>query len=96
MFTARSQEEDWVHSNSRHSRSNLKIFDILDEGVEGISTMSGINKMLNLIHLAICLDCHGMDDKNGTSKVNRDTHGQTHRQTDISTYRKHRPRGPML
>ena len=29
---------------------------------------------------------------NGTSKVNR----QTHTQTDISTYRKHRPRGPML
>ena len=33
---------------------------------------------------------------NGTSKVNRQTHGQTDRQTDISTYRKHRPRGPML
>ena len=37
---------------------------------------------------------------NGTSKVNRWTDGQTHRrtdtQTDISTYRKHRPRGPML
>ena len=24
------------------------------------------------------------------------TDGQTHRQTDISTYRKHQPRGPML
>ena len=33
---------------------------------------------------------------NGTSKVNRQTDGQTHTQTDISTYRKHRPRGPML
>ena len=37
---------------------------------------------------------------NGTSKVNTHTHGQTDgrtdRQTDISTYRKHRPRGPML
>ena len=33
---------------------------------------------------------------NGTSKVNRQTHRRTHRQTDISTYRKHRPRGPML
>ena len=29
---------------------------------------------------------------NGTSKVNR----QTDKQTDILTYRKHRPRGPML
>ena len=37
---------------------------------------------------------------NGTSKVNRHTNRktdrQTDRQTDISTYRKHRPRGPML
>ena len=33
---------------------------------------------------------------NGTSKVNRQTDRRTHRQTDISTYRKHRPRGPML
>ena len=37
---------------------------------------------------------------NGTSKVNRRTDGQTDkqtdRQTDISTYRKHRHRGPML
>ena len=33
---------------------------------------------------------------NGTSKVNRHTDTQTDRQTDISTYRKHRPRGPML
>ena len=35
---------------------------------------------------------------NGISKVNKHTHthGQTIRQTDISTYRKHRPRGPML
>ena len=33
---------------------------------------------------------------NGTSKVNIHTHGHTERQTDISTYRKHRPRGPML
>jgi hypothetical protein len=29
---------------------------------------------------------------NGTSKVNR----RTDRQTDISTYKKHQPRGPML
>ena len=33
---------------------------------------------------------------NGTLKVNGQTNRQTHRQTDISTYRKHRPRGPML
>ena len=33
---------------------------------------------------------------NGTSKVNRRTDKQTDKQTDISTYRKHRPRGPML
>ena len=37
---------------------------------------------------------------NGTSKVNRQTHGHTDghtdTQTDILTYRKHRPRGPML
>ena len=37
---------------------------------------------------------------NGTSKVNTQTDGQTdrrtNRQTDILTYRKHRPRGPML
>ena len=33
---------------------------------------------------------------NGTLKVNRHTDGQTDRQTDKSTYRKHRPRGPML
>ena len=33
---------------------------------------------------------------NGTSKVNRQTNTQTHRQTDILTYRKHRPRGLML
>ena len=33
---------------------------------------------------------------NGTSKVNRRTHKHTDRQTDISTYRKHQPRGPML
>ena len=41
---------------------------------------------------------------NGTSKVNRHTDGQTDRRThthtdrrtDKSTYRKHRPRGPML
>ena len=33
---------------------------------------------------------------NGTSKVNRQTDRRTHIQTDISTYRKHRPRGPML
>ena len=33
---------------------------------------------------------------NGTSKVYTHTDGQTDRQTDISTYRKHRPRGPML
>ena len=33
---------------------------------------------------------------NGTSKVNRRTDGQTDRQTDILTYRKHRPRGLML
>ena len=33
---------------------------------------------------------------NGTSKVNRQTNTPTDRQTDISTYRKHRPRGPML
>ena len=33
---------------------------------------------------------------NGTSKVNRQTNRQTDRQTDISTYRKHRPRGPMI
>ena len=40
----------------------------------------------------------------GTSKVNTRTDGQTDGQTeketdiqtDISTYRKHRPRGPML
>ena len=33
---------------------------------------------------------------NGTSKVNGQTNRQTHRQMDKSTYRKHRPRGPML
>ena len=33
---------------------------------------------------------------NGTSKVNTHTHTQTDRQTDISTYRKHRPWGLML
>ena len=33
---------------------------------------------------------------NGTSKLNRHTNRQTDRQTDISTYRKHRPTGPML
>ena len=33
---------------------------------------------------------------NGTSKVNIQTNKHTDRQTDISTYRKHRPRGPML
>jgi hypothetical protein len=33
---------------------------------------------------------------NGTSKVNRQTDTRTDGQTDISTYRKHRPRGPML
>ena len=33
---------------------------------------------------------------NGTSKVNRRTDKQTDKQTDISTYRKQRPRGPML
>ena len=37
---------------------------------------------------------------NGTTKVNRQTDKQINRQTDtrtdISTYRKHRPRGPML
>ena len=33
---------------------------------------------------------------NGTSKVNRQTDKHTDRQTDISTYRKHGPRGPML
>ena len=32
----------------------------------------------------------------GTSKVKRQTDGQTDRQTDISTFRKHRPRGSML
>ena len=33
---------------------------------------------------------------NGTSKVNRWTDRQTDTRTDISTYRKHQPRGPML
>ena len=33
---------------------------------------------------------------NVTSKVNRHTDGHTDRRTDILTYRKHRPRGPML
>ena len=33
---------------------------------------------------------------NGTSKVNRQTDRRTHRETDISTFRKHRPRGPSL
>ena len=33
---------------------------------------------------------------NGTSKVNGRTPGQTDTQTNKSTYRKHRPRGPML
>ena len=33
---------------------------------------------------------------NGTSKVNGQTHRRTDRQPDISTYRKHWPRGPML
>ena len=32
---------------------------------------------------------------NGTSKVNRQTNIRTNTQTDISTYRKNRPRGPM-
>ena len=32
----------------------------------------------------------------GTSKVNTHTDRQTDRRTDKSTYRKHRPRGPML
>ena len=32
----------------------------------------------------------------GTSKVNRQTDKQTDKNMDISTYRKHRPRGPML
>ena len=33
---------------------------------------------------------------NGTSKVNRQTDRRTDVQTEISTYRKHRPREPML
>ena len=33
---------------------------------------------------------------NSTSKVNRRTDGHTNRHTDISTYKKHRPRGPIL
>ena len=33
---------------------------------------------------------------NGTSKVDRHTDRRTDRRTDKSTYRKHRPRGPML
>ena len=33
---------------------------------------------------------------NSTSKVNRQTDRRTDVQTDILTYRKHRPRGPML
>ena len=33
---------------------------------------------------------------NGTSKVNTQTDKQTDSQTDISTYRKHRPKAPML
>ena len=33
---------------------------------------------------------------NGTSKVNRQTDTHTHRYMDKSTYRKHRPKGPML
>ena len=33
---------------------------------------------------------------NGTSKVNRQTDTHTHRHMDKSTYRKHRPKGPML
>ena len=33
---------------------------------------------------------------NGTSKVNGETDTHTHTQTDKSTYRKHRPRGPIL
>ena len=33
---------------------------------------------------------------NGTSKVNRRTHGHTDRHTDILTYKKHRHREPML
>ena len=33
---------------------------------------------------------------NGTSKVTTHTDRRTDGQTDISTYRKHRPRGPML
>ena len=38
----------------------------------------------------------GKKPLNGTSKVNRHTDKQTDKQTDILTYRKHRPRGPML
>ena len=33
---------------------------------------------------------------NGTSKVNTHTNKQTNTHMDISTYKKHRPRGPML
>ena len=33
---------------------------------------------------------------NGVRKCDGQTDKQTHRHTDISTYRKHRPRGPML
>ena len=33
---------------------------------------------------------------NSTSKVNKQTNIRTDSQTDISTYRKHRPKGPML
>ena len=36
-----------------------------------------------------------MGDK-ASQKVNTQTHRQTDRHMDISTYRKHRPRGPML
>ena len=31
-----------------------------------------------------------------SEQTDRQTEGQTHRLTDISTYRKHQPRGPML
>ena len=33
---------------------------------------------------------------NGVRKCDGQTHKQTHKHTDISTYKKHRPRGPML
>ena len=31
-----------------------------------------------------------------SEQTNTQTDGQTHRQTDISTFKKHRPRGPMF